>query len=153
MAVLQPPQACIDETMAARFNCKLSELIFSENREQINACIQVGQNMLRESGILPICTNDPTDERIVNHLFEILPTAPIVYSIAMIFHIILLSPLFCQYLANEFGVDRGELDFFANDVRSNITVYQTEYMTGGVRDSVVFVTYAAQQWLEHKKSK
>lgn len=153
MEILKPPQQNIEQSAEIRYECKIAELAMTLDSRQIHACVGVGRNLLIKNGIIPIRTKDPNDEKVIDKLFDMLQTAPIVYSMAMIYHMLLLCPSFCQYMATEFDVDRGQLDSFVNDLRSEVTVHQSNYITGVLRDSHMFVTYATQQWLQNRPVK
>lgn len=154
-AKLLPPRHILDSAVAIRRKCKLTQIILPEPGEdravrarELQACLQVVHNCLVASGILPVNTPDPSDRAVVARVFDALPAAPQVFSVAYILHALLVSPDLCRYFIDTFGVDARRLDEFANTLQSPVTAHQAWYISGRIRTTHFFVTYAVQQWLE-----
>lgn len=148
--MLQPPQSSIHSVMVRHARCKFVELMLMDSsHEQIDACVNTARNCLIRAGVLPIRTNDPCDGETVQALFDMLPTSPRIYSLAFIVHVMLLCPIFCQYMIAEFQVDRDRLDAFVNNIDSPITAFQLQYMMGKIRKSSTFTVHAIKQWQEN----
>ena len=152
---LLPPRPVLEEAILARRKCKLTQIMLPEPGEdvvararEIQSCLQVVQNCLIASGVLPIDTPDPSDKEVVGKVFDALPSAPQVFSIAYIIHALLLSPELCRYFIDNFGVSERQLDAFANTLQSPVTAHQAWYINGRIQSTVFFVVHAVQQWLE-----
>lgn len=153
---LLPPRPVLDEAILARRKCKLTQIMLPEPGEdvvararEIQSCLQVVQNCLIASGILPIDTPDPSDKEVVSKVFDALPAAPQVFSIAYIIHALMLSPELCRYFIDNHGVSERQLDAFVNTLKSPVTAHQAWYINGRIKSTVFFVVHAVQQWLEY----